>query len=355
MLYEQYKASVAPVSPEYNGAKRFLDKPRKETAKSFIRDSFVARAKERLFLPSFAGDNDYFSKATHTASAFLLGMSLSEIVESRVKRLIERNAPLHINNFNYPWLLCCMYHDAFSEYESNHTDAGYPSLEEFIKKSEIEHTIYNHNYPEGITDNRFRQTYKEDTIRRYFDKRECDHLHDHGIIAGYLGYDRLVKNFIDYWKAQNCPEGVFKLPKDPQRKVQLIGEMSQLWVFAMVADAIIAHNIWHTSDSRMAELKDGGPGEKKLSAMKTPLAYFLGVIDTIEPVKYFYNEKPKEIFDNISITLNGGELLIEQSEACIFDFKMWFDAKMAEMPKWLKDTEAKFENDRMIRIKIDRG
>ena len=74
----------------------------------------------------------------------------------------------------------------------------------------------------------------------------------------------------------------------------------------------------------------------------------MSLIDTIEPVKYFWTVLPITIFENISIELQDTNIIITQSESSVFDFKKWFEDKMQNMGDWLKDTKAEYVDGNTI-------
>ena len=136
-------------------------------------------------------------------------------------------------------------------------------------------------------------------------------------------------------------------------------------MFALAADAIIAHNIWHLPNIDIPEVRrdDYNPEEKKLSIKETPLAYFLSLIDTIEPIKYFTSDAFRDKY-GIKYTdgdiLSGFNMSLINNEIVIIgnidsqQFKDWYDDKIKDIGNWLEGTEKddqELEN-KIIRIKL---
>ena len=151
----------------------FINNPNDNTAREFIEDYFNSHSKGLLFNIDFTNKDSLFSKSMHTVFAFLLGMSLSEIVEKRIVDLIEVNTSSHdLLHFDYPWILSCLYHDAFSQYEEKHNTSDFPAnLSDAINQLEIKHTIYETHFPEGLAINPLQTTYQQNTIEAYYNYR----------------------------------------------------------------------------------------------------------------------------------------------------------------------------------------
>jgi hypothetical protein len=89
------------------------------------------------------------------------------------------------------------------------------------------------------------------------------------------------------------------------------------------------------------------------------LAFFLGLLDTIEPVKYFYNINPICVLKHIDITYSAAskQIIITQipceDNTLIFDFARWQEEKMSDLPNWLQNISTELvEDNRQITITI---
>ena len=332
----------------------FVNNPCDDTASEFLLNYFESHSKSLLFNMNFTDQDTMFSKSLHTVSMFLLGITLKQLIAKTIEKSISINAPLELSRFDYPWLLSCLYHDVFADYEKNHTSEYPYTLPEFIEKGKIEHTIYDINLPNEINISKFYPIYKEETVENYYEDRIKSGRIDHGIISGYYAFDRLTKNYINNWE-QNGKEKQFCTQKDNHT---LIWDNNQIWVFALVADAIVVHNIWHTEKMKSVSMElypnAENKAEVKLGITKTPLAYFLSLMDTIEPYKFFSNNtsNPHDILDNLSIDLHNNEITIKKSESFKYDFENWFEEKMKNMSDWLEGTCAKKTDGSTITITL---
>jgi hypothetical protein len=353
MLIDKYKSICGAYS--FRNKLVFTDNPSDETAADFIKNYFDSHSKGTLFNLFFTDKESVFSKSIHTVSAFLLGMSFKGLCEANIKNQIRANAPLNTIRFEYPWLLSCLYHDVLSKHEREYGLNYCDSVLRFTETQDITHTIYEMKLPNRINISKYFPIYNAETILKYYEYRISNKSADHGILAGFFAFDRLTKNFIKNWE-QNGQKNTFTTNIDGHT---LVWDKNQIWIFALVSDAITVHNIWHTNDmTNVSEELIPAPHNKnevKLSLNKTPLAYYLSLIDTIEPYKYFNGKcyaSPEEVFNNISIDLRGEKILITKSQSSEYDFYMWYDNKMKNIGDWLKDTFADCINESEIIIHL---
>lgn len=327
--------------------REYIECPCNATAESYIKHYYTYRCKENVFDFDLSERSALYSKSSHTLSAFLMGMCFRSLVEDKVKeRINERRSRANRYNFEYPWFLCCLYHDTYSQFEREYGIYELNSFESMRRTLGIEHEIHvpekdvykNWDWP---------LTYKRRTVEEYYRQRYNKGVVDHGIVSGVYCFDRLVKNYLDKRKGQNrdrfWTNGTY---------CSLRWDRKQIRVFAIAADAIIAHNIWHGEKWGIPELCPGDERERKLSITETPLAYYLSLIDTIEPVKWFTNNghfSDLEILRNISIQLTDNIIRIIQTKD-FFDFSLWFEKKMKDIPDWMEDTKAEVVSNKEIII-----
>ena len=292
-------------------------------------------------------------RSAHAVSVYLLGYALKSIIDQDIDRFLNLYS---INlegeeRFRYPWLLCSLYHDVFSDIEN--TEKGlriiHTDFEGILLDLNIEYDIYDRIYSPGDKEVSLPHTYEKDTIAKYFAQKVMNSYGpDHGILSGYFLYDRLSKNFSKH--------------KDKHRDETEWCESHLHWadyqarVFRFVADAIIAHNIWHDPHSNIDQLRANEKNDKHklLSKELNPLAFYLSLIDTIEPYKYFEQyskENLKHVFTDININYQNNIITISQSEKSYFDFKCWHCKKMSNMNMWLENVNA-FYNQNTDKIYI---
>jgi hypothetical protein len=105
----------------------------------------------------------------------------------------------------------------------------------------------------------------------------------------------------------------------------------------------MAHNIWRAdTESEDITYKEYNldkitSGEfERINIIKEPLLFFLCLLDSIEPVKRFPNDPPKEIWKNVSIELKENSIVISSFENLEgkYGFQDWKNT-IKDMPKWL--------------------
>jgi len=302
-LFSRYEGLSEPDWKYYNSMPAYIKNKVmenfcSETAKDFIHSYFQYGGKEKILDLSFIKDYIEKGKHAHTVALYFLGCTMSPVISDKLKCFIKKYIPdkKHKDNeefeFCYTWFLTCLYHDAASCIEKTEWALGCPSdLDFYLGKNDIEYNVYEH-----IWENPHIKpyTYCESLVKNYFKYRvEYCHSIDHGIIAGYLLYDRLVKNYNSAWK-----DHLKRHPNSNYSKFVHNGlscRIGHIAHFAIIADAIIAHNIWY-SDSETETLYtqyglDPLINRAKININNNPLVFFLGLLDTIEPIKRLESDR----------------------------------------------------------------
>lgn len=314
-LFELYKKSSKETK---SPCEKVLHDLSEEKAKEYIKLYFDNRGKSKAFEFDYLdSESKILNKAIHTFSTFLLGFSLKDIAIDFLKEYIsDKNSTWKDRDFEYTWFLTSLYHDCLSGYEKMipKNNKKY-SLEQFLKrtKSTYEYSIYDKNLNNKILNESvvpvMQPTFQEETINNYFEyrKKEMKSI-DHGIVGGYIQFDKLIKNFKEqYENASNFNKIVDGAFYTDHNERTLVWRKEQLWHFAFVADAILAHNIWYvdSSDDELARkyrkygldslivCKDEGSIDNRITLEKSPLLFFLAIVDTIEPTKYFNTLNPR--------------------------------------------------------------
>lgn len=337
----------------------FFKDPTQENAVKSLKALFNNKAKAGLFNQYFTGkDFIKYGRAVHMMSAFYLGIILKDFVSDAVVSAIKTNNPrMELVYFEDPWLLCCLMHDFFFDYEKPMgKDGEISNLSDLKRALSIKHTIYRTSLPSSprrIRLKRFSPIYSEDVVDAYFTYRQQRDRIDHGIAGGYYAFDQLVKNYLAE-RERNQYHNKFQTSHDGYT---LLWDNDQVWVFKLVADAIISHNIYHQSQYQGLPpvLTKGQPEERKLNIKTEPLAFFLSLIDTIEPVKRFDNHHSvKDILENLTIEKHSSSLVISQNDRNFIDLEAWHSGYIAEMSDWMDGVFSEYvcETD-SITISID--
>ena len=310
----------------------------KETCYRFIMDFFKHGEKEKVFSFDFKSEYKRNGKHVHTASLFFMGMYLGGIfdslVQSKLSELIDISAWY---NYEYTWFLTCLYHDAASCIEKTRMPFNAPysqkQLDFYLGNFNIIHTPYNY-VPQkyGVCLNRF----PEQLIKNYFSYRADSGNCEHGIIGGYLLFDRFVKNFYKHTKNHNFDNEPYF------GNGGLNWRREHLDHAAYISDAIICHNIWLGKDKKLYKAYGLSPliekDENRLSFAEYPLQFILCLLDTIEPTKRFEELPPKVVLESIEIEI------IAQTSIKIYwkpelqeekNFIRWKDG-IANIKDWMK-------------------
>lgn len=147
---------------------------------------------------------------------------------------------------------------------------------------------------------------------------------DHGIIGGFLFFDRIIKNYANQFTV--CTAAVDYRNFNAQNKHF---ELDQIIPFSYVADCIIAHNIW-TAPEKEYEIatvyRDLGLDTlisghyPKISYQSNPLLFILAVSDVLEPYKALcpvqIDQHPYNTYE-VSNALKGIHMEIDSQQITI--------------------------------------
>ena len=354
--YETGRNPKNPFEENFNKASVSLE---------FIKKYFEISKKDKVLELMFKEDFNNRGKHQHTVALFFLGNLLKRSIDCQLKRFLgqnvknilgkqritsENNLELNANTCNdgwydflYTWFLTCLYHDTASAIE----EKAYQNqcMEFFLGANNVSHNLFQHK---PILPYAKLFTYSEKLVRNYFNYRiDFGKSVDHGILGGFIMYDRLKKNYDIAWREflnnednsiNNCYE--FFVYKERNWRIEHLDH------FAIIADSIIAHNIWFSDDEKLYKHYGLNPliksNKNRIKLECRPLLFFLGMLDTIEPVKFFTEEskdkiKPVEVLENISIDLEGNNIInieINNDFACECMREKWFE-KIKSMKDWL--------------------
>ena len=372
-LFEKYKHIVEQIyfCSDENSAvaiKRELDQYLNnicnDTAESFIRTILEKRKKEDSWVngeKQFLSVND---KAAHSVSLYLLGWLFSPWIERYFEKaykeygLLERVSPEE-TVFSFLWFISTFTHDFASKYEVEWKEHDKQT------SSELSYDIYSPILNDDITKKTLYRpiptVYERRLVDAYKEYRRASGKHDHGILSGEFVFNELadlcMKNMNAAKQYGYSTDGT------------VVWTAKLLSAYAFAADAIIAHNIWHTSaktkgateylkyggtDRPLSRLLDGNAEHKRISVVEHPLAFYLGLLDTIEPIKYFSEESPEKVLKEITIKMeqsNGMVKLCISQSADSFSLAGWFDSKIASLPLWM-DIDSVMYDSGMITIKF---
>ena len=318
-------------------------------AYQFIKSTYKIGCKDKIFNIGFQRSFKEKGKHVHTLILYLLGCCLQSWLVKPLQNQLLTYIPTadELYDFNYVWYLTCLYHDTASVIENSEWHKGVSSDINFhLGKHNIMNNVYEHSWEKKSLKP---YTYSENVIKNYFRYRvEYCHSIDHGILAGYLLYDRLISNYNETWKKYRR-NSTF----DDYNNFYYNGlcwRIEHQSLFAIVADAIIAHNIWHSDDKVLFQSygldslvkSNKFSFEKNMSFEKNTLAFILGLLDTIEPTKFFDKESPMKVLKSINLECDN-VYRIRRIKISLLD-------KLAAQNDWLEKLES-MEN--WLNVKVD--
>ena len=351
-LYSQYEKSYygIPVSND-----KFWDTgTSRPSCLDFIESHYKLGCKEKCMMFDFLEEYLEHGKHQHTISLYLMGMAFIEKSSTLRDKLTNQLKSFLIYykdwyttgddkyDLLYTWYLTAMYHDVASCIEQakipeNPTERQ-KSLEYYLGELDITYSPYG-NFP--YRKNNIPQRFSENLIKNYFYYRANSGSCEHGILAGYLFFDRFVKNFLKNWNT-----------KDRRLKVSngLIWHIGQISHAAYVADAIICHNLWMSNNAELYRAYGLSPllyaehSENKLSIKNYPLQFMLCLLDTIEPIKRFAKNpyegdmEPKDVLSHVYLEFGDYSVAVrwdEQIERNGEIFHKWCDA-LKGLQSWME-------------------
>lgn len=339
-------------------------------ANAFIHATFRAGCKENILAwSSDFGENTALpdDRAIHTVSGFFWGLLIENCLNGY--DFLKLLAPLDLP-FSYLWFLTFLYHDygyCVAEKENapiqvppcapvpNVMDlryvrgaqrAEYIELSRMKRRLGINLSLYSPCWWYGRNNcpsNRSRPVNRERELlcnltRRSFNMLRgpglqfnsgaeiCSHRYtstttvryfnycinewkqiDHGIVGGFLFYDRMVKNYLSAYAAVNgdfeCLDNGLSINDFHYRYRHFCVE--QLPVFLYIAGCISAHNMWkQQEDQRTAyerHLLDDLLSEnyRNIAYEENPLLYILVITDTLEPLKVYRSFPSEQVINAI--------------------------------------------------------
>lgn len=256
-------------------------------ALKFIKDYFEMGGKSCL--SNFEDkDCEVKKRAKHTISTFLLGIKLAECLFdlsangcSRINNLNKDFYSAEGFNFKYFWFLSCLYHDMGYIYENNHDEA----LLNDVKTEGLQHFI-NDAEAGNIC-----KTYDKSEVDLYLKERASGGngrkgCIDHGIYAGIKLYNRLKEQFdISFAMRTDKSNNKSSFYINVKGRELHVSD-SHFEIYAQVANAIIAHNIWINTLNYYKQQKNVSSAKRdKINFEQDPLSFILCLADTLEPLK----------------------------------------------------------------------
>lgn len=336
-LYEYYaEHEETYYGITYKVENLFTDEIKTSTTEcqEFLHKHYIQGQKKELLSIDFFCEYKKSGKHVHSASLYLSGKALMPLFEKHIEDKLKEFVPNYAEwcasetDFLYIWYLPSIYHDFASCIETEtireNDSEQHRKLKFWLGKHDIQYSPYA-AFPHKRNKIPFRFLSK--LIEKYFYYRACNEQCEHGILAGYMFFDRFVKNFLMNVEKQLDDNGSVIYNG-------LNWNIGHLTYAAYVADAVICHNIWLGGKAEEDTYKQYGltpllyteHPESKLSIEEYPLQFMLCLLDTIEPTKRFMDSlSPHEILNKIRMEYGSGWLSISWDDVI---------AQQREFSKW---------------------
>lgn len=268
---------------------------------AFIKKHFAdGRKMEALCFP-FKKEYNFNNRAVHMVSLYLLGLKLKDLFEGSIKNEFSKNITGEKDwyDFKYTWFLTCLYHDTASCVEDKKAD--------WTNKANLNISPYTTSIRCNDPGLSIKFRGSDALARNYFNYRKSNGQCEHGVVGGFLLFNRLIDSFWE--ETKDCD-----VEKNPIVKNGLQWRKEHIDHFRYIADAIICHNMWTVQSTDTDGVKkykeyhlekliiDPQSGhDQRLSINDYPLQFMLCLLDTIEPIKRFLPLAAKSTLENVSI------------------------------------------------------
>lgn len=212
-----------------------------------------------------------------------------------------------------------------------------------------------------------RFTYSRSLVERYFlycIRELKPPVYNHGIVGGYLFYDRMVKNYIRAYE-QSYPNDVRNGEMYPNiTSFSWNGKhffAEQLPIFAHIADCIISHNIWKAAPGAEEKYLQYGLEElvgenfRRISYRNNPLLFVLAIVDTLDPYKVYGSDMAgakdaPQIWRTFDFSFCDGVLTVKSRYKCRPIQRLYNKAKSLE--EWTDVKDVRYGDENSFSIKI---
>lgn len=241
-------------------------------------------------------------RATHTVSAFLLGLTIKKYLQFDLRGLRRLPGDKSVaGSFELFWTWICLFHDIGYKIEDNSGQyRDCTSIDALIARLNIKHNLLD-------------ESEHGELITKYYIYRVDIHTCvDHGITGALLLYDALIDL------------------AGSSRKYAEIKEYKSF--FVTICDTIALHNMWRATPNTvdtylfygLTELIPSDNGHHYIVFYKDhPLLFLLAFVDTIEPIKAMCRDqryrKPMsatEVLENAMISFTNRTGMKKLSLAC---------------------------------------
>jgi hypothetical protein len=274
----------------------------------------------------------------HVFSTFFLGIILYENckeirvqIDKKINYYRKRNKG-SVVSFYFMWFIISLFHDSGYQFEQKNE---YRTIEEFKRSFDI---TRNQGRRRGIPKQISAVWEKYFSYKLNSLPSETKRKPDHGILAGILLNDTLVKTYLHVKEVKDTPNDQFEYHG-------LFWSKKLLDIYNMCSWIVLAHNIFFKNedvdpieDIEIYREADLGSliiksGEEPIINMHNfPFLFLLCLVDTIEPYK-LHRQNTVSILRNCEMEFSEKEVFIRFSDASLVEKS--FDG-ILKMHNWLR-------------------
>lgn len=356
------------VQTEQNSLLTIDDWNNKKEHESFIEEYLRVSGKLEIINnfenPKISLNN--FQRAAHTNSVFFLGCIFYK----------KFNFPINFkredghDEFYFIWFLTSLVHD-FGYQIENCSSIKTDLSQEITNNISSFKSFYNIDSKKDLLNTKYSLEPNTkillDHVPKYFKARKNGKLGrdnsgkiDHGIAAGLLLFDSLLKNRKEREKLNSIKE------KNGEETDGLFWGKELENFYAIASSAIATHNMRRGCEKtdtlntileeyEMEKLIINEKGNiKKLSFEEDSFAFLFALADTLEPLKFYDNcFDRQDILESITFEINADNIIFENKNPKL-DFKA-FIKSVKSLEDWLEVDVPDITNENRIILKISKS
>lgn len=352
--------NLLPISDVVNNRKKCL---------RYI-NGILQKNDNKVIIPFCHTSDKYDFRVKHVLFSFGLGLFLSQIcgLRRRIEESYRENYEID-ENFTYIWLTVCLYHDF--GYFIGPEYIGSETLESLRVDYDIFKTDYcNSRYSEQLFSAYYNRRYREQKWgNNKYDMPDCEEVGDHGILGGYILFQRLCATEVRPIPPTN-KNPLVQAIYEYDSKVPLNYHWERIPLYQDICFRIMEHNIWkqQTPEALDSPFLEIDVNHFRRISIEEPLLFLLCLVDTIEMTKRFcrYSDSgsekshyiyPRTIGSKVFIETSNDELFIDYRElvrtihqngySC--DIQKWVDG-VAGLSDWVQVDVEHIEGEYILKI-----
>ncbi len=231
-------------------------------------------------------------KSAHVVSAYFLGALINQALWP-YNVICEKKTDMGFtSNILFVWFLTCLYHDYYWNIENKkELCVTCPNISKFQKSFNIGYSLLKRK-PRFIPDR------LKKSIENYYEYRIREwNLVDHGIAGGVIMFDKLITNRKRQKKGPTS--GIQPSPLDFSKPIEKF--------YVEASYAVATHNIFFPNKDTVPIYEkynlNSLISQDPISYKEAPFLFFLGLVDTIDPIKTFDCADPDYVARHLYIDI----------------------------------------------------